>query len=162
MPTRVLIILAFCLSLFGCGQNGGAPASETPATAPPATTAPPGIVRTPSPPGAMVYIISPTAGDEVQSPVTVIFGLKGIGVAPALIDFPDTGHHHLLVDTELSNLGFPIPADAQNIHFGLGQTEATIELEPGEHVLQLVLGDMLHIPHDPPLVSEPVTIQVIE
>ena len=59
-------------------------------------------------------------------------------------------------------MGFPIPADAQNIHFGLGQTEATIELEPGEHVLRLVLGDMLHIPHDPPLVSEPVTIQVIE
>lgn len=164
MRTRVFIILACCTSLFGCGQDSAEPAAEMPtaAPAPPATTAPPAIVRKPSPPGAMVYIISPANGDEVQSPVTVVFGLAGIGVAPAGVDLPNTGHHHLLVDTELSNMGFPIPADAQNIHFGLGQTEATLELEPGEHVLRLALGDMLHIPHDPPLISEPVTIQVVE
>jgi len=161
MRTRVFITLACCIALFGCGQDSAEPAAEMP-TAEPTPTAPPAIVRKPSPPGAMVYIISPADGDEVQSPVTVVFGLTGLGVAPAGIDLPNTGHHHLLVDTELSNMGFPIPADAQNIHFGLGQTEATLELEPGEHVLRLALGDMLHIPHDPPLISEPVTIQVVE
>ena len=110
----------------------------------------------------MVYIISPADGDQVQSPVTVVFGLAGAGVAPAGIDLPNTGHHHLLVDAELANMGLPIPADAQHIHFGLGQTETTVELAPGQHVLRLALGDQLHVPHDPPLISEPVTIQVVE
>ena len=133
MPTRVFMTLACCLSLFGCGQNGGEPAAELPAAAPPAPapTPPPAIVRKASPAGAMVYIISPADGDEVESPVTVVFGISGAGVAPAGIDLPNTGHHHLLVDTELTNMGSPIPADAQHIHFGGGQTETTIELAPG-------------------------------
>jgi hypothetical protein len=91
-----------------------------------------------------------------------VFGLAGAGVAPAGIDLPNTGHHHLLVDVELTNMGLPIPADAQHIHFGAGQTETTIELAPGQHVLRLALGDQLHVPHDPPLISEPVTIQVVQ
>jgi hypothetical protein len=75
---------------------------------------------------------------------------------------PNTGHHHLIVDSELASMATPIPADAQHIHFGGGQTEATVELSAGEHVLQLALGDYLHIPHDPPLLSDPVTVQVVE
>jgi hypothetical protein len=118
------------------------------------------MTRKPSPAGAGVYIIAPTNLETLASPARVVFGLKGAGVAPAGIDLPNTGHHHLLVDTTLTEFGQPIPADAQHIHFGLGQTETTIELPTGRHTLQLVLGDQLHVPHDPPLVSDVVTIVV--
>ncbi len=158
MRTRLLTTLVSCLWLFGCSQQAGEPAA--PAVTEPAPA--PALPRNASPPGAMVYMISPADGDEVQSPVSVVFGLKGAGVAPAGVDLPNTGHHHLLIDAELATMGLPIPADAQHIHFGLGQTETTVELTPGEHVLRLALGDMLHIPHDPPLLSEPVTVQVVE
>ncbi|MEE8248611.1 MAG: DUF4399 domain-containing protein [Gammaproteobacteria bacterium] len=120
------------------------------------------MARKESPPGAIVYFISPADGDEVQSPVAVMFGLKGAGIAPAGIDLPNTGHHHLIVDGELASMDATIPADAQHIHFGLGQTEAAVELAPGEHVLRLVLGDYLHRPHEPPLISEPITVRVLE
>jgi hypothetical protein len=120
------------------------------------------MARKTSPPGAMVYFISPADGEEVRSPVTVVFGLKGAGVAPAGFDLPNTGHHHVIVDRELVSADTPIPADAQHIHFGLGQTETTLDLSPGEHVLRLVLGDYLHTPHDPPLISEPITVRVLE
>jgi len=164
MSTRVLVSLALSLTLFGCGQDNDEPAPAAPAAAPPpaAPSAPPAFVRKSVNDGARVYIVSPAYGAEAQSPVTVVFGLDGAGVAPAGIDLPNTGHHHLLVDTELANMGFPIPADGQHIHFGLGQTEASVELAPGAHTLRLVLGDTLHIPHDPPLVSPPVMIQVVE
>jgi hypothetical protein len=118
------------------------------------------MTRKPSPAGAVVYIIAPTNLETLASPARVVFGLKGAGVAPAGIDLPNTGHHHLLVDTTLTEFGQPIPADAKHIHFGLGQTETTIELPTGRHTLQLVLGDQLHVPHDPPLVSDVVTIVV--
>ncbi len=108
-----------------------------------------------------LYIISPLDGATVSSPVTVRFGLKGMGVAPAGVDKPMTGHHHLLIDVEeLPPLNMPVPADAHHKHFGGGQTEATIELSSGKHTLQLLLGDMGHVPHDPPLVSEKITIMV--
>ena len=117
--------------------------------------------RTPSPPGAAVYIISPTDGATVSSPVTVQFGLKGMGVAPAGIEKDKTGHHHLLIDvTELPPLDEPIPADDSHRHFGGGQTEVTLELPPGTHTLQLLLGDQNHIPHEPPVLSEKITITV--
>ena len=117
--------------------------------------------RTPSPPGAAVYIISPTDGATVSSPVTVQFGLKGMGVAPAGIEKDKTGHHHLLIDVaELPPLDEPIPADANHKHFGGGQTEVTLELPPGSHTLQLLLGDQNHIPHEPPVLSEKITITV--
>ncbi|MCW5576151.1 MAG: DUF4399 domain-containing protein [Burkholderiales bacterium] len=117
--------------------------------------------RTPSPAGAEVYFQSPADGATVKSPVTVRFGLKGMGVAPAGIKFDDTGHHHLLIDTEVpANLDLPLPANDKVVHFGKGQTETTIELPPGKHTLQLVLGDMLHIPHDPPVISKRITITV--
>ena len=120
-----------------------------------------GPPRTPAPAGAMTYILSPDDGAQVTSPVTVRFGLRGMGVAPAGITAPNTGHHHLLIDVaELPPDNLPLPATDQVRHFGLGQTEAAIELGPGEHTLQLVLGDALHIPHDPPIRSERITITV--
>ena len=165
MRIRLLLALSSGLVFAGCGEQASEPAAPAaapePAPAPVAAPAP-GIERKPSPEGAFVYIISPADGAEVQSPVTVLFGLKGFGVAPAGIDLPNTGHHHLLVDTGLATMDLPVPADAQNIHFGLGQTEATVELDPGEHTLQLVLGDVIHVPHDPPLMSEQITITVVE
>jgi hypothetical protein len=118
------------------------------------------IKRTPSPKGAEVYFIAPADGATVSSPVTVKFGLKGMGIAPAGIAMENTGHHHLIIDAELPPTDAPISADAQHMHFGKGQTETTVELKPGKHTLQLVLGDQLHIPHDPPVVSKQITITV--
>ena len=95
------------------------------------------------------------------SEVVVRFGLEGMGVAPAGTDFPDTGHHHLMVNVRaLPPMNLPIPADTSHIHFGSGQTEATIQLPPGRHTLQLLLGDRNHIPHVPPVMSEAITVFV--
>jgi hypothetical protein len=116
--------------------------------------------RTMAPDDAVAYIVSPTDGETVSNPVTVVFGLKGMGVAPAGIDRADTGHHHLLIDVDLPFMDEPIPANENHVHFGGGQTEVQINLPPGEHGLQLLLGDLGHIPHDPPVVSEKVTIVV--
>ena len=115
----------------------------------------------PSPEGASVYIVTPAHGEVVSSPVKIVFGLSGMGVAPAGMDKNKTGHHHLLVDTELPNdLGAPIPSDDRYRHFGGGQTEAVIELAPGEHTLQLLFADYTHSPHIPPVMSEQITITV--
>jgi hypothetical protein len=108
----------------------------------------------------VAYIIEPADGATVSSPVRILFGLRGAGVVPAGIAHETAGHHHLLIDTELPNLGLPIPADENHRHFGLGQTETEIELAPGTHTLQLLLGDELHVPHDPPISSERITIEV--
>src|SRR5688572_22005584 len=117
--------------------------------------------REPAPAGAEVYIVSPKDGAKVTSPVTVVFGLKGMGIAPAGIKFDNSGHHHLLVDTDApADPSLPLPATEKSIHFGKGQTETTLTLPPGKHTLQLVFGDLLHIPHDPALVSNKVTITV--
>ena len=114
---------------------------------------------TPAPEGAEVYIISPTDGATVPQTFTVRFGLKGMGVAPAGVANPKAGHHHLLVDkAELPPPGQPMGQDVK--HFGGGQTEAEITLAPGPHTLQLIMGDMNHVPFDPPVVSEKVHIQV--
>jgi len=119
------------------------------------------LPRSPSPEGSVAYIISPKDGETVSSPFTVRFGLKGMGLAPAGVNFPNTGHHHLLVDAEeLPAEGLPMPMSSQLLHFGKGQSEAELELEPGEHTLQLVLGDYLHIPHDPVVSSEKITVMV--
>jgi hypothetical protein len=118
--------------------------------------------RQAAPAGAEVYIISPTEGAKVAGPVTVRFGLKNMGVAPAGIKLDATGHHHLLIDTDApTNLGQPLPTvENKVVHFGKGQTETTVTLSPGKHTLQLVLGDYLHIPHNPPVMSKKVTIEV--
>jgi hypothetical protein len=119
------------------------------------------VDRSPSPEGAEAYFISPMNGARVERRFTVKFGLRGMGVAPAGVDVPNTGHHHLLIDADpMSDLGQPLPANAQVRHFGKGQTEAEIELEPGTYTLQLVLGNHLHIPHEPPVVSGTIRVTV--
>lgn len=124
--------------------------------------------HTASPEGAQVYFISPQDGDVVSNPVTVVFGLIGMGVAPAGTEKENTGHHHLFIDTPplgegedgAAELTEAIPSDDHHKHFGGGQTQATLELAPGQHTLQLVLGDRNHIPHNPPVTSEVITITV--
>jgi hypothetical protein len=115
---------------------------------------------TPSAKDAKVFIVEPKDGATVASPVTVKFGIEGMQIAPAGTDQPNSGHHHLIIDTELTDFKSPVPADANHIHFGKGQTETTVELKPGEHTLQLVLGDKNHVPHDPPVVSPKIKITV--
>jgi hypothetical protein len=121
------------------------------------------LPRTAAPAGAEVYFQTPADGDEVRSPFTVRFGLRGMGVAPAGVTAANTGHHHLLIDVDpLPPENLPLPATDQVRHFGAGQTETELDLPPGEHTLQLVLGDALHIPHQPPVRSERITITVVE
>ena len=113
-------------------------------------------------PSVSVYVISPKDGDTVASPFKVQFGLTGMGIAPAGVDKPRTGHHHLIIDAALSpeELKQPIASDAKHIHYGGGQTEAMVTLPPGKHTLQLVLGDWTHIPFNPPIMSSVVTVTV--
>ena len=117
--------------------------------------------RTPSAAGAEVYIISPKSGAVVHNPVLVQFGLRGMGVAPAGVKFDNTGHHHLLIDTDApSDPSTPLPATDKIVHFGKGQTETALNLSPGKHTLQLLLADYQHIPHSPPVLSQKITITV--
>jgi len=117
--------------------------------------------RTASPAGAEVYIISPKDGAIVHNPVRVQFGLKGMGVAPAGLKYDNTGHHHLLIDTDPpADQSTPLPATDKIVHFGKGQTETTVNLSPGKHTLQLLLADYQHIPHSPPVISKKITITV--
>jgi hypothetical protein len=120
--------------------------------------------RTPSPDGAIIYIVSPQDGATVSNPVTIVFGARGIGIAPAGVERDNTGHHHLMINVEVDEelLSQSLPADDNHIHFGGGQTETTRELPAGTHTLQLVMGDHNHVPHIPPVLSEPVTITVTE
>lgn len=123
---------------------------------------------TPAPEGATVYFVNLEDGTTVAAPVTVIFGLTGMGVAPAGTEREHTGHHHVFLDRAplgegeegAEELLYGIPADENHIHFGGGQTEVTLDLAPGSHTLQLVLGDLNHIPHTPPIASEQITITV--
>lgn len=117
--------------------------------------------RTSAPADAEVTIMSPEDGASVTSPVTVEFALEGMDVAKAGTDRENTGHHHLLVDMdELPPMDAPLPSTDQVIHFGGGQTSTELELEPGEHTLQLLLGDHMHVPHVPPVMSEKITVTV--
>ena len=118
--------------------------------------------QTPSPAGAKVYFINLKDGAELDSPFLVQFGLSGMGVAPAGTEKPNTGHHHLIIDTTLTpeELTQPIPSDDHHLHFGAGQTEAMVTLPKGKHTLQLVLGDWTHIPHVPPVMSDVITVTV--
>lgn len=118
-------------------------------------------LNSPSPAGAEVYFISPADGDTVSNPVRVRFGLRGMGVTPAGHEAANTGHHHILIDLdELPAMHLPLPKTEQVVHFGGGQTEAALELPTGKHSLQLLLGNHLHVPHDPPVISERITITV--
>jgi hypothetical protein len=119
-------------------------------------------LRKKAPEGASLYFISPENGAKVKSPVTARFGLAGMGVAPAGMARGETGHHHVLIDTDAKTLDMskPLPSSDRVKHFGGGQTEAALDLAPGRHTLQLVLGDENHVPFDPPLMSEKITITV--
>src|SRR5271156_5547091 len=118
--------------------------------------------RSPAPAGAEVYFIAPRDGETIHGPVTVKFGLKGMGIAPAGVKFDNTGHHHLLVDTDLSEikLDAPLPVTDNIRHFGKGQTETTLTLAPGKHTLELLFADYTHLSFDPPLHSKKITITV--
>lgn len=115
----------------------------------------------PAPPGARVYFIWPQDGAVITGgKFWVRMGLQNMGVTPKGIKHPKAGHHHLLVNTEPPPTGEPIPSDRNNLHFGAGETEARIELPPGKHTLQLLLGDHDHVPHDPPVSSKKITVTV--
>jgi hypothetical protein len=118
------------------------------------------VPRTPSPAGAKVYFIEPKDGQSVTGQVHVVMGLAGMGIAPAGIDSPETGHHHILVDVDKLNTDAAIPADMNHRHFGRGQTETMLDLPAGKHTLQLVLGDRNHVPHNPPVMSQKITVSV--
>ena len=117
---------------------------------------------TPVDPRAIVYIGWPNDGQVLPAgkPFRVWFGLRYMGVAPAGVKFPNTGHHHLLVDTDLPSMDEKIPSDRNHLHFGAGQTETMLDLPPGKHTLQLLMGDFDHIPHNPPVYSKKITIFV--
>ena len=121
-----------------------------------------GAGETPSPEGAKVYFVNLSDGDTVKSPVFIQFGLSGMGIAPAGVEKENTGHHHLIINEAIEGeeLEYAVPADEQHIHFGKGQTEATVELPAGTHTLQLVLGDWSHVPHDKPVMSERISVTV--
>lgn len=118
--------------------------------------------RLPAPDGATAYIVSPADGATVTSPVTIVFGLAGMGVAPAGVEAENTGHHHLLINVEPEEVDydFAVPSDDRHVHFGGGPTEATLDLPAGTHRLRLLVADHTHLPHDPPILSEPVTLTV--
>jgi hypothetical protein len=118
--------------------------------------------ETTSPPGAKVFFVNLKDGDTVTSPVLIKFGISGMAVAPPGEQKPNTGHHHLVIDDKIEGEGLdePIPADDTHLHYGKGQTEATVTLPKGTHTLQLVLGDWSHVPHAPPVMSERITVTV--
>jgi hypothetical protein len=146
------VFLGLCVSLLAAAAPAQAPA--------PAADAPPAALQPAA--GAEVYLISPKDGEKIHGPVTVRFGLKGMGIAPAGIKFDNTGHHHLLIDTDLADvkLDAPLPATDKIVHFGKGQTETTLTLAPGKHSLQLLFADYTHRSFEPPLHSKKITITV--
>jgi hypothetical protein len=158
-------MLKLCLSALTVSTLAAlaGPASAQQATTPPAAPAQSASSQSKSPEGAHSYFVNLKNGDVVTSPFKVVFGLTpNMGVAPSGVDKPNVGHHHLLIDKTLSSeeITQPITVDEQHVHFGKGQTETTVTLPPGKHTLQLVLGDWTHIPFNPPVQSEVITITV--
>lgn len=158
MTALSAVVLAVTIVLTACNQQ----TAEKPDAVVEKDTAvaPATLPRSTSADGASVYFVKPTDGATVSNPIKIEFGIDGMVVVKSGENRPDSGHHHLLIDTSLPNPAYPIPADTQHKHFGDGSTATEITLEPGEHTLQMLLGDYLHIPHDPPVVSEPITITV--
>lgn len=157
----LLPALLLAVSVPGCSRDENQPepaanasdASET-------VDAPASLPRTPAPDGARVFFITPADGDTVSNPVVIEFGSENVAIVKAGVDEPASGHHHLIINAELPDPSIPIPADDNYIHFGDASTRTERTLSPGTHSLQLLLGDHLHIPHDPPIVSDLITITV--
>lgn len=164
MTIRALISCSLITVLAACSPEPPVQieASGAPQAAPAAETANPVLPRTASVDGARVFFITPQDGANVSSPVAIEFGIEGMSIVSAGNAAPHSGHHHLLIDTGLPDLSLPIPADARHVHFGDGSTRTEISLAPGEHTLQMLLGDYLHIPHDPPLASAVITVMISE
>jgi hypothetical protein len=158
MKIQFLILSGLILGLGACTEKS----AQEPTVAAETTThaEPAALQRSASAEGASVFFITPTDGATVSNPITIEFGIEGMEVVKAGVDQPFSGHHHLLIDTDLPDMGMPIPADEHHVHFGDGRTTTEIELSPGEHTLQMLLGDHLHIPHNPPLMSEVIRITV--
>ena len=161
---KYVLISALALVMAGCANNQ-APVMSVAPTAPmkvnvSTPTLAAGYVKVSAAPGSALYFANLKNGDVVSSPVNIQFGLRGMGVAPAGIEKAGTGHHHLLVDVAELDVNAPIPTSDQHRHFGLGQTEVTLEMKAGQHTLQLLMGDQNHIPHHPVVISERITITV--
>jgi hypothetical protein len=155
-----LMVLAGAVAVIAAPVYGQTPPDKTP-PAEAHDTSDSGFKRTPAPADAYVYIGWPNDGETLHTThVHVWFGTRNFGVAPAGTNRPNTGHHHLLIDTAVPPLDQPIPNDKNHLHFGLGQTETYVDLPPGTHTLQLLMGDGDHVPHDPPLMSKKITIHV--
>lgn len=160
------ILMTATLVVGACSKKPETPPAaapaETPAATAPAAAAPAAeaLKSSPAPAGAKVFFVDLKDGAEVTSPVTIKFGAEGIDVAPAGEDKPNSGHHHLVIDAELPPADAPVPANEHYLHFGKGQTEASIELKPGTHTLQLSFANYAHVPFNPPLVSDKITVTV--
>lgn len=165
-PTNVpltgsLVLLLLATAVAGCSKDSGEPgASADTNDAPDTSSSPASLPRTPAPDGARVFFITPADGASVSNPVVIEFGSEDIAIVKAGVDEPVSGHHHLIIDAELPDPSLPIPADDNYIHFGDASTRTERTLAPGTHTLQLLLGDHLHIPHDPPISSDVITITV--
>ena len=160
----VAVAVVAVVGLAGCANNQPPVMSVAP-TAPmkvnvSTPTLAAGYVKVAATPGSALYFVNLKNGETVSSPVLIQFGLRGMGVAPAGVEKAGTGHHHLLVDVAELDVNAPIPTTDQHRHFGLGQTEVTLEMKPGQHTLQLLMGDQNHIPHHPVVMSARITITV--
>ena len=157
---RFLFSAASLTVLVACGQSGNESTPAQEATV--IESAPTEVMSADNSAAAEVrlYFTTLADGDVVSNPVDVSFGIDGMAVVPSGQDVPNSGHHHLLIDTGLPNMSLPVPADANNVHFGDGSSSTVLTLEPGEHTLQLLFANFLHIPHETPVMSDQITITV--
>ncbi len=158
--SRHALLLVLLIFMAACGQQDATELADQSVTDPSASQAMVDL-RSPSAEGAEIFFVNLSDGDIVSSPFLIEFGLEGMDVVPAGTEQEFSGHHHLLINQDdLPTLDMSIPSDSVHVHYGKGQTSAELSLPAGEHTLQIVLGNHLHIPHDPPVVSEKITITV--
>ena len=156
----IFVVLAACSDDTSTPEDAGKAEPAASKAEQEASSAPAALPRSPAPADARVFFITPADGDTVQSPVNIEFGIENMGVAPAGQDTANTGHHHLIINAELPPLDQPIPANDNYRHFGDGSTSVSVALEPGTYTLRMLLGDHLHIPHEPPVYSDAITVTV--
>ncbi len=157
---QLTVLMLFALPLLASCGHDHEPAESSGAAAPSPVDDKPTMPRTPAPEGARVFFLAPADGAVVSGSLKVEFGVEGMSLVRAGDNSPDSGHHHLLIDTDLPDPALPIPADANHVHFGDGSSSTELTLPPGEHTLQLLFADHLHIPHDPPVYSGRITVTV--